>query len=161
MTDQTTTDPNGDFAEGADPSDYNVGPVEAYLATADRAEVQRVLDAETAGKDREGVKNAATARLAALDADDATQDRQDDQAPAGDPSDVQSGVVGDAKDKPSMKLEDSVGSGTVNQEGAPADLVEAVEKSEELGYVAPEQNALKPSKPDYSQRNPDVMNGRA
>lgn len=52
----------------------------------------------------------------------------------------------------------SVDAGVHHQEGAPADMVAAVEESERLGYIAPEQNALKAEKPDYTQRNPQVMN---
>lgn len=52
----------------------------------------------------------------------------------------------------------SVSANVEHQEGAPPAMVEAVEESERLGYIAPEQNALKPSKPDYTQRNPEVMN---
>lgn len=52
----------------------------------------------------------------------------------------------------------SVSANVTHQEGAPASMVEAVEESERLGYIAPEQNALKPTKPDYTQRNPKVMN---
>lgn len=54
----------------------------------------------------------------------------------------------------SNTLENSVGSGTVNQEGAPAELVEATEEAKERGYLGDGTD-----KPDYSQANPDVMRG--
>lgn len=64
MTEQT-------FTTTSDPKDFNVSQVEAYLATADEAEVTRVLGLETGegGKDREGVKNAAEARTESLRVD--------------------------------------------------------------------------------------------
>lgn len=82
---------------------------------------------------------------------------QDDQAPAGDPSAASvkdPGVHGDAK----ATGDGAVGSGIGHQEGAPEALTRAADESRSLGFVAPEQNPTKPTKPDYSQANPAVMN---
>lgn len=46
-----------------------------------------------------------------------------------------------------------------HQDGAPEDLAKADDAARAVGYVGPDQEAGKPSKPDYSQGNADVMNG--
>lgn len=45
----------GGMSAGDDPADYTVAEVNAYLATADDDEHERVLDAEVAGKNRTGI----------------------------------------------------------------------------------------------------------
>lgn len=62
MTDETK------MQAGDNPDDFTVDQVNAYLATADQDEVDRVLAAETGdgGKDRQGVKDAADARTSSL-----------------------------------------------------------------------------------------------
>lgn len=47
------------------------------------------------------------------------------------------------------------GGNTEHQDGAPEDLVEAVEEAEDQGFIG----TGAPEKADYSQANPDVMNG--
>lgn len=53
-------DPNGTMAEGDDPSDFNVGPVNKYLSSLSPsdAEYKRVLKAEKKGKARQGIVDA-------------------------------------------------------------------------------------------------------
>lgn len=146
-------DRNREFAEGDDPGTFNSGPVESFLATASKEEASRILRAEQDGEDRSGVQAAAEARLKELaDAeDDETQEREPQGLETtGNPLDMSTPYVDPAGS--------SVSANVGHQEGAPAAMVEAVEESERLGYVAPEQNPMKPEKPDYSQRNPQVMN---
>lgn len=42
-------------SDGFDPSEHNVSEVQEYLLTADEAETERVLAAETAGQGRKGI----------------------------------------------------------------------------------------------------------
>lgn len=125
--------------EQYDPADYNVEDVNEYLADADADERGRVLQAERDGKGRtgilEGPHNAAP-----------TGDEPTGLAATGNPLDL------------ATKPDAEVSANIAHQEGAPAALIEAADTAAELGYVAPDQT-LKPEKPDYSQRNPEVMNG--
>jgi len=147
------TDRNRAFTEGDDPATFNVGPVQDFLATASREETQRIKAAEESGESRDGVLSAAEARLDGLD-DEATQATAPPDAEGlagtGNPLDMSTPYVDPAGS--------SVSANVGHQTGAPDDMVEAVEESERLGYIAPEQNPLKPEKPDYTQRNPEVMN---
>lgn len=132
---------------GDDPADFTVDQVNAYLATADDDEKTRVLAAEQEGEARKGILEGSAAK--------------DDDTPADDTADAtpeDSGVIRDpdAQSDPDAapKDETPTGQGTVNQEGAPADLVAAADEAEEKGYFG-----VSAKKPDYTQANADVMNG--
>jgi len=135
------------FTAESNPADFNSGPVETYLETASREEVQRVLDLETGegGKDRVGVKDAATVRLNALDAELADEDDQEEEkaglAATGNPHDM------------ATPSEGNVSANIAHQEGAPEELTKVADKAAEQGYLGET-----PDKPDYSQANPAVIN---
>lgn len=138
-TDQT-------FSAESNPADFNGDAVAAYLADADQAEVDRVLAAETGdgGKDRVGVKNAAEARTAAL------------QAEADQPGDDQEKTGLETTGNPNDLATPSKGNDSADiahQEGTPEELAKAADKAVEDGFLG--TNA---QKPDYSQANPAVMN---
>lgn len=144
------TDPK--MTTESDPQDFNSGPVEDHLAAADAAEVQRVLALETGdgGKDRVGVKNAAQARLAELGGtpgtvSDTTDPDAEPQglAATGNPADMSHPIVSEPP-------------GIAHQDSAPEDLKEADDAARAVGYIGETAE-----KPDYSQANPDVMNGGA
>lgn len=135
---------------GADPQDYNAGPVEDHLKEADAAEVRRVLALETGegGKDRKGVKDAAEARLAELDAADpgtVTDQTDPDAKPSGlattgNPNDLAHPIVSEPP-------------GIGHQDSAPEELKAADDAARAVGYIGESAE-----KPDYSQANPAVMN---
>lgn len=146
-------DRNRAFTEGDDPGTFNAGPVQEFLDTASKEETERILQAEQDGEGRSGVQDSAQARL------DALEDAEDDENTQPEPQGLE--TTGNPLDMSTPYVDpagSSVSANVGHQEGAPAEMAEAVEESERLGYIAPEQNPSKPTKPDYTQRNPEVMN---
>lgn len=131
MSDQT-------FTTESDPKDFNADVVAAYLATADESERSRVFGLETGpdGKDRETVKKAATAT------DDDETPAEQGLAATGNPHDLAT--------KPDAEVSANIG----HQEGAPEALAKVADESAAQGFFG--ESA---AKPDYSQSNPEVMNG--
>ncbi len=156
-----TIDRNRAFTEGDDPGTYNVTPVQEFLASASREEAERIKAAEADGEGRSGVLDAADARIQELDAPAPGEGEGGPQEGTEDPEPTGLETTGNSMDLSTPYVDpagSSVSANVGHQEGAPADMVAAVEESERIGYVAPEQNPSKVGKPDYSQRNPQVMN---
>jgi hypothetical protein len=125
------------MAESYNPADHTVDEVNAHLDEhPDQAEA--VLTAESeAEKPRTGI----TEGRHATSADDETEDGEG-LAGTGNPNDL------------STKPDAEVSANIAHQEGAPEELTKVADESAAQGYFG--ESA---AKPDYSQANPEVMNG--
>lgn len=77
----------------------------------------------------------------------ARKNQDQENAPEQTPDADETTPVGDTSGQPQADH-------TENQEGAPEETVKAVEEAEEKGFIGGGTE-----KADYSQGNPDVMNG--
>jgi hypothetical protein len=131
---------------GDDPKDYTNDQVNAYLADADETERRRVLEAEQGGEGRVGIVDGphgyADSDGTLKGGESAGDGQTEGLAGTGNPNDLAT--------RPEAQVSANIG----HQEGAPEELTKVADESAAKGFFG--ENA---AKPDYSQSNPEVMNG--